>query len=65
MTSTDHITIELTRDDLLAINNALNEVCHGANAIPEREFQTLMGVERSEAQATLRKITDRLPRVGG
>ena len=65
MASADHITIELTQDDLLAINNALNEVCHGANAIPDWEFQTLMGVERSEAQATLKKITARLPRVGG
>jgi hypothetical protein len=64
MANADHITLELTQDDLLAINNALNEVCHGANAIPEWEFQTLMGVERSEAQATLKKISARLPRTG-
>jgi hypothetical protein len=64
MASADHITIELTPDDLLAINNALNEVCHGANAIPDWEFQTLIGVQRSEAQVTLRKITALLPRLG-
>jgi len=63
MASADHITLKLTQDDLLAIGNALNEVCHGANAIPECEFQTLMGVERSEARATLKKITAHLPRV--
>ena len=64
MASADRITIELTHDDLLAINNALNEVCHGASAIPEWEFQTLMGVERSAALETLRKITARFPRDG-
>ena len=61
MTNVDHITIELTPHDLLAINNALNEVCHGPNAIPHREFRTLICVERSEAQATLRKINASFP----
>jgi hypothetical protein len=56
MASADHITIDLTHEDLQAINNALNEVLNGAYAIPEWEFQTLMGVEQSEAQATLKKI---------
>lgn len=61
MASVDHVTIELTPDDLLAINNALNEVCHGAKAIPHWEFRTLMCVERSAAQATLRKINASFP----
>ena len=65
MASGDRVAIELTSDDLLAINNALNEVCNGANAIPDWEFQTLMGVERSEAQATLKRISALIPRVGG
>lgn len=54
--ATDLITVELSADDLLAINNALNEVCSGANAIPEWEFQTLIDVERGEALKTLGRI---------
>ncbi len=65
MANADRIAIELTLAELLAINNALNEVCNGANAIPEQEFQTLIGVERSEAQGTLRKINALLFGVSG
>ena len=51
------MTIELTADDMLAINNALNEVCHGPDAIPDWEFQTRMGVDRESAKATLSRIS--------
>jgi len=64
LAAADHIIIELTRDDLLAINNALNEVCHGAYALPDWEFPMLMGVERAEAQATLKKVGAILSRAG-
>lgn len=53
--------VELDRNDLLAINNALNEVCNGTNAIPDREFRALMAVERSQAQSTLERISVLLP----
>lgn len=43
-------------DDRTAIVNALNEVLHGASAIEDWEFQTLMGVPRSAALQTLRRI---------
>ena len=62
MAGGDLVAIDLTPDDLLAINNALNEVCNGAHRIPDWEFHTLMGVERSEAQATLQKICAVVPR---
>jgi len=47
------VTVELTQDELLAINNALNEVCHGPDSIDEEEFHTRMGVERHEARSPL------------
>ena len=57
----DHVMIELSADDLLAINNASNEVCHGPEAIPDREFQTRMGLDRLAAKMTLGKIKAALP----
>jgi hypothetical protein len=49
-------TVELTTNELRVLNNALNEVCHGPDAIEEWEFQTRMGVERHEAQSLLENI---------
>lgn len=51
----DRATVELTMDDLLTFNNALNEVC---NALDLAEFATRMGVELSEARALLRQVRD-------
>lgn len=51
------VMIDFTEMELVAINNALNEVCHGPEAIPETEFQTRMGVERTSAQQILRRIS--------
>jgi hypothetical protein len=44
-----------TREELVVINNALNEVCHALN-FSEDEFQTRLGYSRSMAQALLKKI---------
>lgn len=57
------MNIELTADDILAINNALNEVCHGPEAIPDWEFQTRMGVDRESAKVTLSRISAALGEV--
>lgn len=46
-------TIEFSRDELLAMNNALNEVC---NALDVREFDTRMGCSREFAKALLKAI---------
>ena len=46
-------TLELTQDELVAVSNALNEVCHGPDAIEEWEFHLRMGVTRNEAKALL------------
>ncbi len=46
-------SVEMTRNELIALNNALNEVCHGPDSIEEWEFHTRMGVERQEAKTLL------------
>ena len=48
-----------TRDELVVINNALNEVCHALN-FSEDEFQTRIGYSRAVAQALLKKIAKAL-----
>ena len=47
--------ITLSRDELIMLNNALNEVCNGVD-IPESEFQTRLGYERSDLQVLLDQI---------
>jgi hypothetical protein len=46
--------VELTRDDLLTINNALNEVCNGIHL--EGEFDTRMGCSVEEARGLLAEV---------
>ena len=48
-----------TRDELVVINNALNEVCHGLS-FDDDEFQTRIGYSRAMAQNLLRKIAKAL-----
>lgn len=57
------MNIEVTADDILAINNALNEVCHGPEAIPDWEFQLRVGVDRESAKVTLSRISAALGEV--
>ena len=47
------ITILLSDEELLIVNNALNEICNGID-VPE--FATRIGVERSEAERLLEQI---------
>ena len=48
------MTLELTKDELGIINNALNEVCNGVDL--EGEFDTRMGCTLREARQLLAKI---------
>lgn len=48
------VTVELTKDELGIINNALNEVCNGVSL--EGEFDTRMGCSVEEARALLAKV---------
>jgi hypothetical protein len=45
----DALTLELTRDELMAAANALNEVLNGPEAIEDWEFHPRMGLDRDEA----------------
>ncbi len=44
--------------EYLIYHQALNEVCHGANALPDWEFGTLMGVTKPEAVMLLNRQID-------
>jgi hypothetical protein len=63
MTHAKHNTpptpVAFTRDELVVINNALNEVCHGL-PIDDDEFQTRIGYPRTTAQNLLKKIAHAL-----
>ena len=52
--------LELTKDELGIINNALNEVCNGFDL--EGEFDTRVGCTVEQARAVLEKI-DGLARI--
>jgi hypothetical protein len=49
MADGDRTEFQLTRDELGACQNALNEVLHGPEATEEWEFQARMGIDRDAA----------------
>ncbi len=51
------IKLELTQEELILVNNALNEIVNGPDAIDEWEFQTRTGATRPEAQVLLSKLS--------
>lgn len=51
----DRVALEVSPHELMLINNALNEVCHGVE-IGEAEFPTRLGGSRDEAKALLRRV---------
>jgi hypothetical protein len=52
-TEANYALIKLGIDELVALNNALNEVCH---ALDITEFSTRMGVQLEAAQDLLQQI---------
>jgi len=50
-----------TREELVVINNALNEVCNGLS-FDDDEFQTRIGYSRAMAQTLLKKVAKALGR---
>ncbi|HWG45495.1 MAG TPA: hypothetical protein VN688_22215 [Gemmataceae bacterium] len=50
-----HVVLELTHNELIVLNNALKEVCHGID-LPD--FSTRLGAQRGEIEALLRQISD-------
>lgn len=49
------VQVLFTEDELIAIANALNEVCNGID-IEDPEFATRLGVERWEAKEVLAQV---------
>jgi hypothetical protein len=48
-----HVVLELTHNELIVLNNALNKVCHGLD-LPD--FSTRLGAQRDELDTLLRQI---------
>jgi hypothetical protein len=61
--SLDRITLEVSRAELVLINNALNEVCNGVD-IADEEFGTRLGGSREEVRALLLRIGRRCAEAG-
>ena len=49
--------VDLSRDELEILNNALNEVCHGLDI---EEFSTRMGADKAEVLKLLHRISEAL-----
>ena len=45
----------VSRDDLISLNNALNEVCHGVK-IPNGEFEARLGCSRAKMKRLLARV---------
>lgn len=56
-------TVRLDLNDLALLSNALNEVCNGVH-ISDAEFETRLGVTRSEARELLARIQALLRQAG-
>lgn len=48
--------LRVSKDELLMLNNALNEICNGVH-IHEDAFQTRLAFERSDLRALLAEIS--------
>jgi hypothetical protein len=59
-TTRDSANVELSKDELAIINNALNEVCHGLDVW---DFQTRMGAEKADVLKLLHRVAEVLQRL--
>jgi hypothetical protein len=62
--ATESTPVALTRDELVIINNALNEVCNGL-AFEDAEFQTRIGYSRAMALDVLKKVANAVKKQPG
>ena len=53
--------LELSRDELEILNNALNEVCHGLDI---EEFSIRMGADKAEVLKLFHRIAEALQQLG-
>lgn len=62
--SSSDVELRMTQDELVILNNALNEVCHGFEV---DEFETRIGSSREQASVLLQaigRLLDRLSQEG-
>jgi len=52
-----HVLLDLSRNELILLNNTLNEVCNGLD-LPD--FATRLGAQRGELEALFRQIKEAL-----
>ncbi len=50
------VVLRISQDELGTLNNALNEILHGPDAIEEWEFHARVGATRDEARSLLDQI---------
>ncbi len=56
----NHVVLDLSHNELILVNNALNEVCHGLD-LPD--FSTRLGAGWDELEALRRQINGALERM--
>jgi hypothetical protein len=61
---TDEVPTALSRQDLVLINNALNEILNGPHAIGDLEFETRTGVDRAYAEKLLKRCGTLIDQLG-
>jgi hypothetical protein len=54
------VTVEMSRDELRIVNNALSEVSRGPDAIEDWEFHARMGADRDKTIRLLAEVRDLL-----
>jgi hypothetical protein len=54
--SRDVTILELSKDELTILSNAVNEICNGPGAIDEEQFHTRIGASRQKAEALLEAL---------
>ena len=59
----DRYILEASKDELLTLSNALNEVCNGIH-IDDAEFSTRLGATRAEVRRLLRSVHGALEGIG-
>ena len=58
----DQVDLRLSVEELLLLHTALHEICHGFH-LSDRDFLEILGAQRNEATALLRRagaVLDRL-----
>lgn len=56
MNESAKIKLEFTREELVLVNNALNEITGGTHVISDEEFHALTGSTKAEALELLKKV---------